>query len=144
MTEFESAVIIVLILLVLFSLWATYSQRSWACSSGDMNEVEWFAGDANSGAPLDNELNLLAKGGYQELLNSTSVDNSTKLSHKEYVADSMGRFTGASKSSVFDHDADTNWYKIRPRSITPSNDALQQYSTNDSDYSTGQKSCWRL
>ena len=134
MTEFESAVVIVLILLVLFSLWYVYSNRSWSCSSGRSNNVEWFEGNDRTEIPLDNELNLLAKGGYQELLNATSVDPSTKSSHKEYVAESLGRVSGASKATVLDHDVDVNWVKYRPKTITPANDALQQYSTNDSDY----------
>ena len=142
MTEFESAVIIVLILLVLFSLWSVYSSRSWSCSSDDMGNVEWFAGNDRTEIPLDRELSLLASGGYQELLNATSVDSSAKASHKEYVSESLGRVSGASKATVLDHDLDTNWYKIRPKSITPSDDALQQYSANDSDYTAGMQIRW--
>ena len=142
MTEFESAVIIVLILLVLFSLWSLYSGKSWSCSSDDMGNVEWFANSGRTEVPLDRELQLLAKGGYQELLNTTSVDSSTKASHREYVSESLGKVPGASKSTVLDHDADTNWYKIRPKSITPADDALQQYSSNDSDYTSGMNLRW--
>jgi hypothetical protein len=142
MTEFESAIIIVLILLVLFSLWSVYSSRNWACASNDMRDVEWFAGNDRTEMPLDKELNLLANGGYQELLNTTAVDTSTKASHKEYVSESLGKVNGASKATVLDHDLDVNWYKIRPKSITPSNDALQQYSANDSDYTVGMNIKW--
>jgi hypothetical protein len=142
MTEFESAVIIVLILLVLFSMWSLYSRRSWSCSANDMSGVEWFAGNDRTELPLDKELNLLAQGGYQELLNVTAVDSSTKASHKEYVTDSLGKVSGASKATVLDHDLNTNWYKIRPKLITPSNDALQQYSANDSDFTPGMNLRW--
>lgn len=142
MTEFESAVIIVLILLVLFSLWTMYSNASRGCASDQLSGAEWFA-DVNAKIPLDSELNLLANGGYQELLNATSVDSSTKASHKEYVNESLGRVSGASKATVLDHDLDTNWVGLRrPRNVTPADDALQQYSANDSDYTRGTSLRW--
>lgn len=142
MTEFESAVIIVLILLVLFSLWTMYANKSGACSSDQLSGAEWFA-DNNSKVPLDSELNLLATGGYQELLNATSVDISTKASHKEYVAESLGKVAGASKATVLDHDLDSNWRGLRrPKNITPADDALQQYGANDSDFTRGTDLRW--
>lgn len=142
MTEFESAVIIVLILLVLFSLWTMYSNASRGCASDQLSGAEWFA-DANPKVPLDSELGLLARGGYQELLNDTSVDSSTKASHKEYVAESIGRVAGASKATVLDHDLDPNWRGLRrPKNVTPSDDALQQYGANDSDFTRGTDLRW--
>jgi len=107
-----------------------------------MRDVEWFAGNDRTEMPLDKELSVLANNGYQELLNVTAVDSSTKASHKEYVSESLGKVNGASKATVLDHDLDVNWYKIRPKSITPSNDALQQYSANDSDYTVGMNIRW--
>jgi hypothetical protein len=144
MTEFESAIIIVLILLVLFSLWTMYSGKNWSCSSNNLNGTEWFSGpNDNAGLPVDKELNLYAQDGYQELLNTSAVDNNTKASHKQYVNESLGRVSGASKSSVFDHDLDTNWVGLRrPKNVTPSDDALQQYSANDSDFSEGTNLRW--
>jgi hypothetical protein len=144
MTEFESAIIIVLILLVLFSLWSMYTGRSWSCSPDNLNGAEWFASaQDDAGVPLDKELGLLAAGGYQELLNTSAVDSSTRASHKEYVAESLGRVSGASKASVLDHDLNPNWRGLRrPRNITPADDALQQYSANDSDYSSGTRLRW--
>lgn len=144
MTEFESAIIIVLILLVLFSLWTMYTGRSWSCSPDKLTGAEWFSGPSDdAGLPLDQELRVLASGGYQELLNTSAVDSSTKASHKEYVAESIGRVSGASKATVLDHDINPNWRGLRrPRNITPSDDALQQYSANDSDYSSGTVLRW--
>jgi hypothetical protein len=143
MTELESAVIIVLILLVLFSLWSMYANKSWSCAPDDLSGVEWFADKNASNMPLDQELNVLSKGGYQELLNTTSVDSSTKASHREYVAESLGRVSGASKATVLDHDLDTNWVGLRrPRNITPADDALQKYSANDSDFTKGTNLRW--
>ena len=142
MTEFESAVIIILILLTLFTFWTMYTNKNWSCSPENLHGAEWFADSADQ-VPLDKELSLLSKNGYQELLNETSVDSSTKSSHKEYVAESLGRVSGASKSTVLDHDLDTNWVGLRrPRNITPANDALQQYSANDSDYTKGTNLRW--
>ena len=144
MTEFESAVIIVLILLVLFSLWSMYTGRDWACSSDNLSGAEWFEGkNDNAGLPLDKELGLLASSGYQELLNVSAVDSSTKASHKEYVSESLGKASGASKATVLDHDVDSNWRGLRrPRRVTPADDALQQYSTNDSDFTAGTVLRW--
>lgn len=144
MTEFESAVVIVLILLVLFSLWSMYTGRNWECSSDNLNGAEWFSGpNDTANLPLDTELGLLASSGYQELLNNSAVDSSTKSSHKEYVAESLGRVSGASKATLLDHDVDSNWRGLRrPRKLTPADDALQQYSTNDSDYTAGTVLRW--
>lgn len=142
MSEFESAVIIVLILLVLFSLWTLYSNKSGSCSSDELSGMEWFA-DRNTKVPVDAELDILASNGYQELLNLTSVDKSTKDSHKEYVAESLGRVSGASKATVLDHDLDANWRGLRrPKNITPADDALQQYGANDSDFTKGTDLRW--
>jgi len=142
MTEFESAVIIVLILLVLFSMWTMYANASRGCSADQLSGAEWFA-DNNPKIPVDSELNLLASSGYQELLNLTSVDSSTKASHKEYVAESLGRVAGASKATVLDHDVDSNWRGIkRPKNLTPSENALQQYGANDSDFTKGTDLRW--
>ena len=144
MTEFESAIVIVLIILVLFSLWNAYKGRSWSCSPDSLNGTEWFSGPRDdAGLPADRELHLLARGGYQELLNNSAVDSSTKDSHKAYVAESLGRTSGASKATVLDHDLDSNWRGLRrPRNVTPSDDALQQYSANDSDFSKGTVLRW--
>lgn len=144
MTEFESAVLIVLILLVLFSLWTMYKGKSWSCSSSRLTGAEWFSGaNDNAGLSLDRELNILAGSGYQELLNTSAVDANTKASHKEYVAESLGRTTGASKATVMDHDLDSNWRGLRrPRNVTPADDALQQYSANDSDFTKGTRLRW--
>lgn len=142
MTEFESAVIIVLILLVLFSMWTMYANASHSCSADQLSGAEWFA-DNNPQLPLDSELGLLASSGYQELLNLTSVDSSTKALHKEYVAESLGRVAGCSKATVLDHDLDSNWRGIRrPKNITPADDALQQYGANDSDFTKGTDLRW--
>ena len=142
MTEFESAVIIVLILLVLFSLWSMFAGKGLSCGSNHLEGAEWFA-DANPKIGADKELNLYQQHGYQELLNATSVDSNTKSSHKEYVAESLGRVSGASKATVLDHDLDTNWVGLRrPRNVTPADDALQQYSANDSDFSRGTNLRW--
>jgi hypothetical protein len=144
MTEFESAVIIVLILLVLFSLWTMYSGRSWSCSPDKLSGSEWFAGPYDAPqVPLDQELHLLANNGYQELLNTKAVDSASRANHNEFVADSLHRTSGASKATVLDHDLDTNWRGLkRPRNITPSDDALQQYSANDSDFTKGTNLRW--
>jgi hypothetical protein len=132
----------VLILLVLFSLWTLYSHKSGSCSSEGLSGAEWFA-DKNPQVPVDSELMLLAKNGYQELLNTTSVDHSTKASHKEYVAQSLGKVAGASKATVLDHDLDSNWRGLRrPKNVTPADDALQQYGANDSDFTKGTDLRW--
>ncbi len=118
-----------------------YSRKSGSCSQ-ELAGAEWFA-DNNPRIGVDSELELLANAGYQELLNLTSVDKSTKDSHKEYVAESLGRVSGASKATVLDHDLDTNWRGLcRPKNVTPADDALQQYGANDSDFTKGTDLRW--